>query len=55
LYPFKETEDVSVDEPISDKDENVEWKEQLPREAQKEIEEVLMLDHVVIDANGLID
>jgi hypothetical protein len=41
LYPFKETEDVSVDEPISDKDENVEWKEQLPREAQKEIEEVL--------------
>jgi hypothetical protein len=41
LYPFKETEDVSADEPVSDEDQTIEWKEQLPRAVQKEIEAVL--------------
>jgi hypothetical protein len=41
LYPLKETEDVSADEPVSDGDQTIEWKEQLPRVVQKEIKRVL--------------
>jgi hypothetical protein len=41
LYPFKETEDVSVDEPVSDGDQTIGWKEQLPRAVQKEIKTIL--------------
>jgi hypothetical protein len=41
LYPFKGTEDVSTDEPVSDEDQTIGWKEQLPRTIQKEIETML--------------
>jgi hypothetical protein len=41
LYSFKGTEDVSTDEPVSDEDQTIGWKEQLPKAVQKEIEAVL--------------
>jgi hypothetical protein len=41
LYPFKGIEDVSTDEPVSDEDQTIGWKEQLPRTIQKDIEIVL--------------
>jgi hypothetical protein len=41
LYSFKETKDVSIDEPVNDGDQTIGWKKQLPRAVQKEIETVL--------------
>jgi hypothetical protein len=41
LYPFKGTKDVSTDEPVSDEDQTIGWKEQLPKVVQKNIEAVL--------------
>jgi hypothetical protein len=41
LYSFKETKDVSTNEPVSDGDHTIGWKEQLPRVVQKEIAPIL--------------
>ena len=41
FYSFKEIDNVSIDEPVSDGDQTIGWKEQLPRVVQKAIKAVL--------------
>jgi hypothetical protein len=43
LYPFKDTNDISTYESISDGNHTIGWKEQLPRVVKKEIEKVLYM------------